>query len=258
MGACSSTTETDASYLINNNYEYSKFLAEYAHKSDIRFIYASSAATYGDGINDNNQILFSDDEKYLDDLRPLNMYGYSKHLFDKYLIKKGYLKKMVGLKFFNVFGPNEYHKTEMSSKIYKAFFEIKENGYIKLFKSANPDWKDGEFVRDFIYIKDVVKIIVELLNKTYINGIFNVGTGKSRSWNDLSRAVVKSMDRSPEIKYIEMPEYLKEKYQYYTEADNSKLKNAGIDINYTSLEDAIDDYIKNYLSQNKYLGDETL
>lgn len=258
MGACSSTTETDASYLISNNYEYSKFLAKYAHKSDIRFIYASSAATYGDGVVSNDKVLFPDDPKFLNDLRPLNMYGYSKHLFDKFLNQKGYLKKMVGLKFFNVFGPNEYHKTEMSSKIYKAFFEIKENGYIKLFKSANKDWKDGEFVRDFIYVKDVVKIITELLAKPYINGLFNVGSGKSRSWNDLANAVCKSMNRNPEIKYIEMPEYLKEKYQYFTEADNSKLKATGIDINYTSLEDAVDDYIKNYLIAGKHLGDEHL
>ena len=251
MGACSATTELDASYLVKNNYEYTKILADYAVQNCIRFIYASSAATYGDG-----DYGFDDEVESLNKLRPLNMYGYSKQMFDLYAKQKGYFNKIVGLKFFNVFGPNEYHKDEMTSKVYKAFYEMKKNGSIKLFKSANKDWQDGAFVRDFIYVKDVVKAIIELLKQPEINGLFNIGTGKSRSWNDLAGAVSASMAMPKKLKYVDMPEYLKEKYQYHTEANNKKLLDSGINIKYHSLEEAIDDYIKNYLIPGNYLGDE--
>ena len=251
MGACSSPAQNDATYLVKNNYEFTKFLADYSIENGIRFIYASSAATYGEGENE-----FIDNEENLDILRPLNMYGYSKQMFDLYAKRKGYFNKIIGLKFFNVFGPNEYHKDDMTSKVFKAFNEINETGRIKLFKSAVKGWKDGESVRDFIYIKDVVKIVTSFADKDIIvNGLFNVGTGLSRSWNNLANAVIKNMGKG-EIEYIDMPKQLVDKYQYYTESNNKKLLSVlGNDIKFTSLEDSIEDYVKNYLLQNKHLGD---
>lgn len=250
MGACSSTWEDDASYLAQNNYSFTKILAEFCIENSIRFIYASSAATYGMGENG-----FHDDVNNLEILRPLNMYGYSKQMFDMYAKKNNYFDKIAGLKFFNVFGPNEYHKDNMTSKMYKSYFEIKDTRKIKLFRSNHPDWNDGEFVRDFIYIKDVVRIVLEILDNPSVNGLFNIGTGKSRSWKDLSTAMFKSMDIEPNIEYIDMFDHLKGKYQYFTEADMNKLKSACINTECMSLEDSIDDYVKNYLIPNKYLGD---
>ena len=250
MGACSSPAENDATYLIRNNYEFTKFLADYSVDNGIRFIYASSAATYGEGESG-----FIDNENTLEILRPLNMYGYSKQMFDLYANRKGFFDKIIGLKFFNVFGPNEYHKKDMTSKVFKAFNEINETGKIKLFKSMNSIWKDGKSVRDFIYIKDVVKIIVMLAGKDIIiNGLFNVGTGISRSWKDLSNAVIKNMNKG-EIDYIDMPKQLIDKYQYYTESNNEKLLSVIGKFEFTSLEDSIEDYIKNYLLKDKFLGD---
>jgi len=250
MGACSSPAQNDATYLVKNNYEFTKFLADFSIDNSIRFIYASSAATYGDGEKG-----FIDDENSLDILRPLNMYGYSKQMFDLYAKRNRYFDKIIGLKFFNVFGPNEYHKKDMTSKVFKAFNEINETGKIKLFKSMNSKWKDGESVRDFIYIKDVVKIIAVLAGKDIIiNGLFNVGTGVSRSWKDLADAVIKNMNKG-EINYIDMPKQLVDKYQYYTESNNEKLLSVIGDFEFTSLEDAIKDYIKNYLFKEKFLGD---
>ncbi len=250
MGACSSPAQNDATYLVKNNYEFTKILADYSIDNGIRFIYASSAATYGEGENG-----FLDDESSIDKLRPLNMYGYSKQMFDLYAKRKGYFDKIIGLKFFNVFGPNEYHKKDMTSKVYKAFHEINETGKIKLFKSENKDWKDGDSVRDFIYIKDVVKIIISFINKDIIvNGLFNVGTGVSRSWNDLANAVIKNMDKG-ELSFIDMPKSLIDKYQYYTESNNEKLLSVLEEIEFTTLEDAIEDYVNNYLLLDNYLGD---
>lgn len=250
MGACSSTTEKNCSYLALNNFEYTKTLAEYCISKNIRFIYASSAATYGDG-----SLGFEDNESKLEELRPLNMYGYSKQMFDLYANKKGYLDRITGIKFFNVYGPNEYHKSDMSSKIYKAYYEISSSGKIKLFKSYNNIYKDGDSVRDFVYVKDCAKIICEMITKKEITGIYNLGSGKSRSWNDLATAVFKSMGLPVNIEYFDMPENLKGKYQYFTESDNSKLYSKNIDIKITELEEGIEDYIKNYLSAEKYLGD---
>lgn len=248
MGACSSTTERDCSYLALNNFEYTKTLAEYCIAKNIRFIYASSAATYGDG-----SLGFRDNESEMEELRPLNMYGYSKQMFDLYANKKGYLDRITGIKFFNVYGPNEYHKNDMSSKIYKAYFEIISTGKIKLFKSYNDKYKDGDSVRDFVYVKDCAKIICDMMAKKEITGIYNLGSGKARSWNDLAIAVFKSMGLPVNIEYFDMPDELKGKYQYFTESDNSKLNS--IDIEITGLEKGIDDYINNYLSADKYLGD---
>ncbi len=248
IGACSSTTETDASFLMKNNYEYTKLLAQWATSEKIRFIYASSAATYGDG-----SAGFSDDENKIENLRPLNMYGYSKQLFDLWAKRAGLLSKIVGLKYFNVFGPNEYHKEDMRSFILKSFEQINETGKVKLFKSNNPQYSDGEYVRDFIYVKDAVAMTLFFFDNPEIGGIFNIGTGKARNWNDLVKAVFSAMYKKAKIEYIEMPESIRNQYQYYTQADMAKLKRAGYDKGTTSLEEAVKDYVQNYLQKNGYL-----
>jgi len=249
MGACSSTTETDADYLLENNFRYSKALANLCVKKKIRFIYASSAATYGDGAEG-----YADDLSQIRRLRPLNMYGYSKHLFDLWLQRNNMLGSAVGIKFFNVFGPNEYHKGEMRSVIHKAYEQIHNTGKASLFKSYKTEYKDGEQMRDFIYVKDAVKMTLFFLANPEINGIYNVGTGKARSWNDLVKAIFNAMDKPVNIEYIEMPEYLKPKYQYYTEADNSKIISAGYKEPIATLEDSVRDYVRNYLMADMYLG----
>ncbi len=250
MGACSSTTESDCSYLVENNFSYSKLLAEYCIIKKMRFIYASSAATYGDGEKG-----FKDDLKKIEALRPLNMYGYSKQMFDLYAKRMKWFDKITGIKFFNVYGPNEYHKGEMSSKIFKAYHEIINTGKIRLFKSDDPKWKNGESVRDFVYVKDCSKIICDILEDKNIAGLFNLGSGHARSWNDLAAAVFKSLDKKSRTEFFDMPENLKGKYQYFTESDNSKLKSTPLKIKFTSLEKGIEDYIKNYLIPGRYLGD---
>jgi len=248
LGACTGTTETNASYLIKNNYEYTKLLAQWATDADIRFIYASSAATYGDG-----SAGFSDDEGQIDKLRPLNMYGYSKQLFALWARRTGLLKKIVGLKYFNVFGPNEYHKGDMRSFVLKAFEQINAKDKVGLFKSYKPEFKDGEQKRDFLYIKDAADMTLFFLDNPQLTGLFNIGTGRPRSWNDLVNAVFAAMDKPPNIEYIEMPDSIRNQYQYFTEADISKLHQAGYDKQTTSLEDAIKDYVQNYLQKNGYL-----
>lgn len=248
MGACSSTTETDASYLIKNNYEYTKLLALWAAENDIRFIYASSGATYGDGSKG-----FSDDEEKLDELRPMNMYGCSKHLFDLWARRTGLLKKIVGLKYFNVFGPNEYHKADMRSFILKAYEQITATGKVKLFKSLNPDYADGEYKRDFIYVKDAVDMTLFFLDNPEVAGLFNIATGKARTWNDMVKAVFTAMNKKPNIEYIPMPENLQKQYQYFTEAEMNKLKSAGYKKQATILEDVVADYVRNYLEKNAHL-----
>lgn len=249
MGANSSTTEKDADSLLRNNFEYSKKLTEYSLNNNIRFIYASSGATYGDG-----SLGFEDHEPDIHYLRPLNMYGYSKALFDLWALKRSVLEKIVGLKYFNVYGPNEYHKGEMRSVVHKAFEQISETGRAKLFKSANPKYKDGEQKRDFIYIKDAVDYTLFFLDNPDKNGLFNIGSGKARTWNDLVAALFKAMDKENNIEYIDMPANLIEKYQYFTEAKMDKIKKGGYSKATTSLEDGIDDYVKNYLLKEKFLG----
>jgi ADP-L-glycero-D-manno-heptose 6-epimerase len=245
MGACSSTTEADADYLMENNFHYSQKLAEFCLENDIRFIYASSAATYGDGT-----LGFDDDHAGLKNLRPLNMYGYSKHIFDLWAQKKGLLDKIVGLKFFNVFGPNEYHKGDMKSVLAKAYSQIKQTGKLRLFKSYRPEYGHGEQKRDFIYIKDCTQVMAWFLEHKEANGIFNLGTGKARSWNELARAVFEAMHQKTNIEYIDMPESIRDKYQYFTEAKMDKLKKAGCPCTFMSLEKAAKDYVQNHLSQN--------
>ncbi|MDD3001059.1 MAG: ADP-glyceromanno-heptose 6-epimerase [Candidatus Riflebacteria bacterium] len=247
LGACSSTTETDCSYLVHNNFEYSKTLAIWAKENKVRFIYASSAATYGDGEQG-----FEDDLGEIEHLRPLNMYGYSKQMFDLWMRKSGLLNSAVGLKFFNVFGPNEYHKGSMRSFILKSFEQINEKKEVCLFKSYNPDYKDGEQLRDFIYVKDVVKMIAHFMDK-HTSGLFNIATGQARSWNDLVTATFNAMNIEPNIKYIEMPDSIKNQYQYYTKGDITKLLASGYNKPIMTLEESIDDYVKNYLIPGKRL-----
>jgi ADP-L-glycero-D-manno-heptose 6-epimerase len=250
MGACSDTTEADASYLVHNNYEYTKMLAQWAVDHQARFIYASSAATYGDGAAG-----FSDLEP-IEQLIPLNMYGYSKQMFDLWAKRTGIAEQIVGLKYFNVFGPNEYHKGEMRSFVLKAFEQINAGGGVRLFKSHRPDYADGMQLRDFLYIKDAVDMTLSFLDNPEINGVFNIGTGKARSWLDLANAVFTAMNKTPRIEFIPMPETLRDKYQYFTQADISKLRDAGYHKNTTDLESAVTDYVQNYLMKNEYLGVE--
>lgn len=249
MGACSDTTERDCSYLAKNNYEFSKLLAGWALETGARFIYASSAATYGDGSQG-----FRDNEDALERLRPLNMYGYSKQMFDLWCRRQGLLRKFVGLKYFNVFGPNEYHKGQMRSFVVKAFEQINETGGVKLFKSHRTGYADGEQLRDFIYIKDAVEMTLFFLQRPELSGIYNVGTGKARNWNDLAAATFAAMGKEARIEYIPMPEALRDKYQYYTQADMSKLRKAGYTKDTITLEDAIGDYVQNYLAKDAYIG----
>jgi ADP-L-glycero-D-manno-heptose 6-epimerase len=245
MGACSSTTEKDADYLMYNNYRYTRELAQWALAKNIRFIYASSAATYGDGL-----LGFSDEDEATPELKPLNIYGYSKHLFDLWALRNNVLDKMAGLKFFNVFGPNEFHKDDMVSMAFRAFHQILQSGKVKLFKSYLNEYKDGEQMRDFVYIKDVVEIIWWLIQNPDINGLFNLGTGKARSWNEMVKAIFSALGINQKIEYIDMPESIRDRYQYFTEAKMEKLDRAGCSYKFMSLEDAINDYVLGYLLKN--------
>lgn len=249
LGANSSTTEKDADHLMTNNYKYTETLARFCLKNDVRFIYASSAATYGNGANG-----FEDDEKKLETLRPLNMYGYSKQLFDLWAKRHGAFNKIVGLKYFNVYGPNEYHKGDMRSVVHKAFGQVRDTGKVRLFKSRKPEYKDGEQKRDFVYIKDAVDMTLYFLDKKDKNGLFNIGAGKARTWNDLVKALFSAMGKPVNIEYINLPDTLADKYQYFTEANLNKMKSAGYHIPTTSLEDGVTDYVKNYLLKDSYLG----
>ena len=248
LGACSSTTERDASYLIRNNYEFTKDLAAWSLANRTRFVYASSAATYGDGAAG-----MADDDARLDTLRPLNMYGYSKHLFDLHARRAGFLDRIVGLKYFNVFGPNEDHKGDMRSVVHKSFGQVRETGVIRLFKSHRPDYRDGEQQRDFLYVKDAVAMTLYLAANEKAGGLFNIGSGKARTWLDLARAVFTALKREPKIEFVEMPEAIRDKYQYFTEANLARLRAAGYAAPVTSLEDAVSDYVGNYLVPDKRL-----
>jgi ADP-L-glycero-D-manno-heptose 6-epimerase len=247
MGACSSTLVTDSEYLLSNNYEYSKKLAHWAFNHKAPFLYASSAATYGDG-------LFGYDDCNTNTLRlkPLNMYGQSKQLFDLWVLNNGHEGKVTGLKFFNVFGPNEYHKGEMRSVICKNFPEIINGNPVRLFRSYNPNYKDGEQKRDFIYVKDAVEVMYYFFTHPDKTGIFNLGSGAARTWNDLAKAMFSSLGKPLQVEYIDMPETIREKYQYFTEAKMGKLKKTGFEYSPMPLEDSIHDYV-GYLKKGAYL-----
>ena len=223
MGACSDTTETNADYLLENNYRYSIRLAEWALSHNKRFIYASSAATYGDGERG-----FSDDEAGLNSLRPLNMYGYSKHLVDLWLHRQGALKQAVGLKYFNVFGPNEYHKGKMASVVLKMTGTARKEGAIQLFKSNSPRFGHGEQCRDFIYVKDAVRMTCSFLESRHrhLGGIYNIGQGQATTWNRLVSSLFTALGQAEQIHYIDMPEFLARQYQNYTRAEMDKFRKA--------------------------------
>ncbi|MBI5657901.1 MAG: ADP-glyceromanno-heptose 6-epimerase [Geobacter sp.] len=249
MGACSATTELDATYLVRNNYEYTKELALYALQQGARFVYASSAATYGDGAGG-----FVDDETALATLRPLNIYGYSKQIFDLWARQNGLLERIAGLKFFNVFGPNEQHKGEMRSLVAKAYEQIVATGRLGLFKSHRDGYADGEQQRDFVYVKDAVAMALHFLQHPGCNGLFNIGSGRAQTWNSLARAIFVALDRPVQIDYLEMPAAIRDKYQYYTCADTAKLRAAGYVGEATPLTEAVADYVINYLVPGKQLG----
>ncbi|MGE4554191.1 MAG: ADP-glyceromanno-heptose 6-epimerase [Desulfovibrionaceae bacterium] len=245
MGACSSTTELNADFLMENNYRYSQMVCRFCLNNGARMVNASSAATYGDGSRG-----FSDDPAGIRGLRPLNMYGYSKQLFDLWALGAGALDRIASLKFFNVYGPNEYHKGDMMSVVRKAFTQIGATGRLKLFRSHHPDYADGGQLRDFVYVKDVVDIMWWLFEHPEAGGIFNVGTGAARSFKDLGLATFAAMGREPDIEYIDMPESIRGKYQYFTQAEMGRLRAAGYDAPMTSLEDGVADYVHNHLQQD--------
>lgn len=243
MGACSSTTETDEKYLLDNNFLYTRQLCEWCLNNGVRFIYASSAATYGDG-----SLGYSDSDSLTPKLKPLNLYGQSKQMFDMWALENKVLSKISGLKYFNVYGPNEDHKNDMRSVVNKAFKQIRETGEISLFKSYKPEYRDGEQVRDFVYVKDAVALTLFFHDHKDISGLFNCGTGKARSWVDLAKAVFKAMNREPKIKFVEMPVQIRDKYQYHTQAEMTKVKQAGYKKEFYALEAGVLDYVCNYLT----------
>jgi ADP-L-glycero-D-manno-heptose 6-epimerase len=272
IGARTDTTEFDYSVHEHLNVEYSKKVWHYCAQKNVPLVYASSAATYGSG-----ELGYKDDESIIEKLRPLNPYGISKNEFDKWALRQAQddtlrqaqddtlrqaqgdsPPKWAGLKFFNVYGPNEYHKGRMASVIFHSYNQIKKNGFVKLFKSHKKEFKDGEQLRDFIYVKDVLKICFWFLEcwqkdpQTFISGIYNVGTGKARSFNDLVNATFSALDKRTQIEYIDMPEDIRETYQYFTEADMDKIHAAGYSQPFYSLEDGIKDYVISYLSKKEY------
>ena len=243
MGACSSTTESDAGYLMRNNYEYSKNVAHWAVEQGIRLVYASSAATYGALETDLS------DEADLDTLRPLNMYAYSKTRFDLHARNNQLLDRITGLKYFNVFGPNENHKGEMRSIVNKAFHQIRETGTVRLFKSGRRDYRDGEQRRDFLYVKDAAAMTLHLAEHDAF-GIYKLGSGTAHTWLDLVRPLFRAMGQPESIEFIEMPPALRDRYQYYTRAIVERLRSSGYDKSITPLDVAVDDYARKYLMRD--------
>ena len=253
LGACSATTERNAAYLADNNFGYTKELAAWALAQGARFIYASSAATYGDGAQGMN-----DRDDNLSRLRPLNMYGYSKHLFDLHAQRRGWLNQIVGVKYFNVFGPNEDHKGDMRSLVNKAYQQILSTGRVQLFKSHKPEYKDGEQMRDFLYVKDAVEMTIHFAADAQgqrAGGLFNLGSGEANTWLTLTRAIFAALGKPPNIEFVDMPEALRGKYQYFTRADVTKLREAGYARPVTPLDAAVKDYVQGYLVPGKKLGE---
>ena len=253
LGACSATTEKNAAYLADNNFAYTKELAAWSLGQGSRFVYASSAATYGDGAQG-----MDDKDENLQRLRPLNMYGYSKHLFDLHAQRAGWLKRIVGVKYFNVFGPNEDHKGDMRSLVNKAYQQILATGRVQLFRSHKPEFKDGEQMRDFLYVKDAVEMTLHFAESSAgekAAGLFNLGSGEANTWLTLTRAIFAALGREPQIDFIDMPEVLRGKYQYFTQADVAKLRASGYGRAMTPLSESVRDYVQNYLVPAKKLGE---
>ena len=246
LGACSATTETDAAYLMRNNFQYTKHIAAWALYKGARFLYASSGATYG-----AREAGLSEDIP-LDQLRPLNMYGYSKHLFDQYAERSGWLARITGLKYFNVFGPNEQHKGDMRSVAHKAFGQIRDRGTVRLFRSYRPDYADGEQERDFIYVKDAVDMTLHLAESNAM-GLYNVGSGAAHTWLELVRPIFTALRVPERVEFIDMPATMRDKYQYSTKADIDHLRASGYAKAVTPLSDAVTDYVTNYLRDDRRL-----
>ncbi len=244
MGACTDTTETDTDYLKRNNVEFSKTLAGWAIKNNSRFLYASSAATYGAG-----ECGYSDEDRVTPKLKPLNDYGRSKQEFDLWVLENKLQLKIAGFKFFNVFGPNEYHKGHMRSVVHKGYEQIKKEGKIRLFESYRNDYKDGEQLRDFVYVKDVAEVLMWFFKKPDKNGIYNLGTGNANSWNSLAFGIFEALRLQPDIKYISMPDNLRAQYQYHTQAKLEKLRATGFQREFQSFHASIKDYVLNYLEK---------
>ncbi len=242
-GACSATTERDADFLLDNNYRYTRRLCQWCLHAGARFVHASSAATYGDG-----SMGYGDDDAVTPTLTPLNMYGYSKHLFDVWALRHGLFDRIAGLKYFNVYGPYEAYKGDMRSVVHKSFHKITETGKVGLFRSHRPDYRDGHQLRDFIYVKDVVDVTLWFFDRPEKNGLFNCGTGEARTWLDLAKATFAAMDRPENIEFIDMTQGLRDRYQYFTQAEIGKLRAAGYDKPFTSLEDGVTDYVRNHLA----------
>jgi len=248
IGARTDTTEFNYAIHQRLNVEYSKKIWHYCTVHNIPLVYASSAATYGLG-----EFGYNDDHEVVNILKPLNPYGISKNEFDKWVLHQENRPDFwAGLKFFNVYGPNEYHKGRMASVIFHAYNQIKKEGTVKLFKSHRPDFKDGEQLRDFIYVIDVLKICYWFMLHHTTSGIYNLGTGKARSFNGLANATFAGLDMKPNIKYIDMPEDIRETYQYFTEANIKKLRSIGYMDTFYSLEKGVGDYVRNYLDKGKY------
>jgi len=242
LGACSSTTETNAAYLRDNNYQYTRDLCEWSLRTGARFVYASSAATYGNGAKG-----YSDEDAVTPLLEPLNLYGRSKHLFDLWALKTGALQDIAGLKYFNVYGSGEDHKGEMRSLVNKAYSQIMREGGITLFKSYRADYLDGEQTRDFIYVADAVAVTLFFYDYPDMSGLFNCGTGVSRTWIDLAKALFAAMDLLPKIRFVDMPADIRDKYQYQTQADMTKTRRAGYMSDFLSIEEGVQRYVREYL-----------
>ena len=249
LGACSSTTETNEDYLDDNNFLYTKEVCEWALENNARFVYASSAATYGDGT-----MGMDDKEERIEKFQPLNLYGWSKHKFDLLAKKQGWFDKITGLKYFNVYGPNEEHKESMRSVVSKAYEQIAQTSKMSLFKSHRKEYRDGEQKRDFLYVKDAVQMTLWLVQNDQANGLFNLGNGQARTWLDLGKSIFSALKLQENIEFVEMPLILQEKYQYFTEAKIEKLREHGYGYNLFALEDAVQDYVNNYLVPDLRLG----
>jgi len=244
LGACSSTTEMDEEYLLDNNTRYTEELCRWCVNRGARFVYASTAATYGDG-----SLGYSDDPALIPKLAPLNPYGMSKQRFDLWALDSGIIDRIAGVKYFNVYGPGEDHKGDMRSVVNKAHAQVTRTGELTLFKSYNPDYADGEQVRDFVYVRDAVAVTLFFHDNPGVSGIYNCGSGEARSWLDLGRAVFAAMGKGPRIRFVEMPGAIRARYQYHTQADLSRLRAAGYAARFMSLEEGVSDYIRNHLAE---------
>ncbi|NSL91005.1 ADP-glyceromanno-heptose 6-epimerase [Chitinophaga sp. Mgbs1] len=249
LGARTDTTEYDYAIHERLNLEYSKQLWNWCVQENVPLVYASSAATYGAG-----ELGYSDDHRFIPQLRPLNEYAVSKNEFDKWVLQQTATPPFwAGLKFFNVYGPNEYHKSRMASMIWHAYRQIQQHGEVRLFRSYHPDYKDGQQLRDFIYVKDILQVGYWLMHHQQASGnIYNLGTGKARTFEDLVKATFSGAGHPQQIRYIDIDGELRHKYQYFTEADMKKLREAGYTDRFFTLEEGVEDYVKNYLSQERY------